>query len=153
MLLWMESVARSGMRKDVNVSREYTPENITSLPTGCIFVFGSNVDGVHGKGAALTAKKYFGAIQGNPRGIQGRSYAIITKKNWRVEKSSTLREIGKEVQDFVLYANKNLDKKFYVVKIGSSLAGYRTDEIRGLFLLLKPWISENIILPMEYEVR
>ena len=133
--------------------REYTGENITSLPEDCIFVFGSNAEGIHGKGAALTAKKYFGAAQKVASGLCGQSYAIITKKNWRIEKSSTINEIGKEVQKFVLFANDNMDKKFYVVKIGSSLAGYSISEIKNIFYLLKPWLSDNIVLPEEYEVR
>ena len=45
-----------------------------------IFVFGSNTQGRHGKGAALTARLRFGAIYGNPEGIQGKSFAIITKR-------------------------------------------------------------------------
>ena len=43
--------------------REYTPENITSLKPNEIFVFGSNTEGRHGLGAALTAKQKFGAKQ------------------------------------------------------------------------------------------
>lgn len=53
----------------------------------------------------------------------------------------------------LLFARKNPDKKFLVTKIGSSLAGYKIDEIRGLFEKLKKIIPDNVILPKEYEVR
>lgn len=123
------------------------------LPSGCIFCFGSNQEGAHGKGAALVAKKYFGAIPGQANGLMGLSYGIITKKNWRIEKSSTLQEIGKEIQDMLLFAKDNQQLKFYITKIGSSLAGYTIKEIKSLFEKLKHIISDNVILPKEYEVR
>ena len=41
--------------------------NITKLPDGHYFVFGSNEAGRHGKGAALCAKQYFGAVYGQGR--------------------------------------------------------------------------------------
>jgi hypothetical protein len=137
----------------VKLTREYTPENITFLAPNEVFVFGSNSEGVHGKGAALLAKQRFGAIQGQSEGLQGQSYAVITKKDWRVEKSSTLNEIGKGIQDMLLFAKENPTKRFLVTKLGSSLAGYTTDEIKGLFEKLVKFIPDNVILPKEYEVR
>jgi len=133
--------------------REYTSENIQSLKPNEIFVFGSNAEGVHGKGAALLAKNKFGAKQGQSEGLQGQSYAVITKKNWRVEKSSTLQEIGKGLQDMLLFAKENPSKKFLVTKLGSSLAGYSVNDIKGLFEKLKNIIPNNVVLPIEYEVR
>jgi hypothetical protein len=145
----------------ISVKREYTPENITSLKPNEVFVFGSNAEGAHGKGAALLAKTKFGAIQGQAEGLQGQSYAIITKKNWRVEKSSTLSEIGNGIMDFVSFAKEHPEKKFYVTKIASSLAGYTIDEIANLWKEVnRVWeydmfsdIPNNIILPKEYEMR
>jgi hypothetical protein len=142
-------------------TREYTPENITSLKPNEVFVFGSNAEGAHGKGAALIAKQKFGAIQGQAEGLQGQSYAIITKKDWRVEKSSTLTEIGNDIMKFVSFASVNPEKKFYVTKIGSSLAGYSIAEIKNLWKQVNEvWkhdmffdIPDNIILPKEFEVR
>lgn len=133
--------------------REFTPDKVTSLQSNEVFVFGSNAKGVHGKGAALTAKTSFGAKQGQAEGLQGQSYAVITKADWRKEKSSTLQEIGKGLQDMLLFASKNTDKKFLVTKLGSSLAGYTEEEIKGLFEKLKNYIPDNVILPKEYEVR
>jgi hypothetical protein len=144
-----------------NNMREYTPENITSLKENEVFVFGSNAEGAHGKGAALLAKQKFGAKQGQSEGLQGQSYAIITKKDWRVEKSSTLEEIGNDIMKFVSFASQYPDKKFYVTKIGSALAGYTLQEIKQVWEDVNTqWESEifsdipdNIILPKEYEVR
>ena len=134
-------------------TREYTPENITSLIPNEIFVFGSNARGIHGKGAALTAKEKFGAIQRQAEGLQGQSYAIITKKDVKVEKSSTLQEIGKGIQDMLLFAKENPNLKFYVTKIGTENAGYSIPEIKGLFEKLRNYIPNNVILPKEFEVR
>jgi len=152
---------RTTTQPAASVKREYTPENITSLKPNEVFVFGSNAEGAHGKGAALIAKTKFGAIQGQAEGLQGQSYAIITKKNWRVEKSSTLAEIGNGIMDFVSFAQQNPNKKFYVTKIASSLAGYTIKEIADLWKEVnRVWESEiftdipdNIILPKEYEMR
>lgn len=131
--------------------RKYTPENITTLKENEIFVFGSNAEGIHGKGAALLAKQRFGASQGIAEGPQGNSYAIITKKNWRIPKSSTLEEIREGIRKMLEYAKINQDKIFYVTKIGSSLAGYTISEIREQFIVCD--IPNNVILPIEYEFR
>ena len=149
------------IQESTTTEREYTPENITSLNPNEVFVFGSNAEGAHGKGAALIAKQKFGAIQGQAEGLQGQSYAIITKKDWRVEKSSTLTEIGNGIMKFVSFASRNPDKKFYVTKIASSLAGYTIPEIKNLWKQVNEvWehdmfydIPNNIILPKEFEMR
>jgi hypothetical protein len=139
--------------EEIPVVREYTPENITSLKSNEVFVFGSNTEGRHGKGAALIAKQRFGAKYGQAEGLQGQSYAIITKDLKKGEKSIPLNKIGKGIQDMLLFAKDNPNKKFYVAKLGSSLAGYSTDEIKGLFEQLKNFIPNNVVLPREYEVR
>lgn len=133
--------------------REYTPENINKLNDNEIFVFGSNAEGIHGKGAALTAKNKFGAKQGQAEGLQGNSYAVITKKNWRVEKSSTLNEISQGIERMLNFASSDPYRKYYVTKLGSSLAGYTVEEIKGIFNQFKNSIPDNVILPKEYEVR
>lgn len=136
-----------------NNSLEYTPENITFLKDNEIFVFGSNAEGVHGKGAALLAKQKFGAKQGQSNGFQGQSYAVVTKKNWRIEKSSSLEEIQFGLRKMLLDAKSLPNKKFLVTKLGSSLAGYKVEEIKSLFENLKDLIPNNVILSKEYEVR
>ena len=55
-----------------------TPERITELQPNEIFVFGSNLEGMHGGGAALLAYRKFGAIWGQGVGLQGQSYGIPT---------------------------------------------------------------------------
>jgi len=151
--------------------REYTPENITTLKPNEVFVFGSNMGNskganpTHGKGAALLAKQKFGAIQGQVEGLQGQSYAIVTKKFWDVEKSSSLEEIEDGIAKFLSFAQKHPELKFYVTKIGSSLAGYTVEEIKNIWEKMEeyprqsidgvdfPSIPDNVILPREYEVR
>ena len=53
-----------------------TPERITHLEKNEIFVFGSNLAGAHGGGAAYIAYRKFGAIWGQGVGLQGQSYGI-----------------------------------------------------------------------------
>lgn len=144
-----------------NLNREYTPKTISALKSNEIFVFGSNTGSskggppTHGKGAALDAKKLFGAIQGQSEGLQGQSYAIVTKKHWDVTKSSTLPEIQKGIDKFIEYARANPDKKFLVPNIGSVDAGHTIAEIKGLFkdANTRLGIPDNVILSREYEVR
>jgi hypothetical protein len=145
----------STTQPSTSVKREYTPENITTLKPNEVFVFGSNAEGVHGKGAALLAKQKFGAVEGKAKGRQGQSYAIITKKNWKVEKSSTLDEIYQNVIDFNDHAKMYEENKFYVTKIGSSLAGYTIEEIKQIWKDIQEnyIIPDNVVLPKEYEVR
>lgn len=131
---------------------KYTPDNITALEPHQIFVFGTNAEGRHGKGAALIAKQRFGAIQGQAEGLMGQSYGIITKKNWRIPKSSTLDEIFDGLVEFVNYAIDNPENEFLVTKLGSSLAGYTVEEIKDLWAAFTR-LPGNIILPKEYEVR
>jgi hypothetical protein len=138
--------------------REYTPENIISLKPNEVFVFGSNTEGRHGKGAALTAKQKFGAKQGQAEGIQGQSYAIITKDLFKGQKSITLDEIGEQFADLFEFATNNPNKKFYVTKLGTDLAGYTIDEIKSEIKSVNDvnggnFIPNNVILPKEYEVR
>lgn len=145
----------SGIENVPSRVREFTPDEITSLEPNEIFVFGSNAEGFHGRGAALIARQKFGAKHGQAKGLQGQSYAIITKKNWKIMKSSTLEEIFIGLQEMNQFAYDNPDKKFLVTKLGSSLAGYSIAEIRGLFDQLNKYegIAGNVVLPQEYDVR
>lgn len=135
---------------NADIPMQYTPENIEKLEPNQVFVFGSNAEGVHGKGAALLAKQRFGAKQGQAEGLQGQSYAVVTKKNWRVEKSSTLGEIKDGLEKMLNFATNHPEKQFLVTKLGSSLAGYTISEIKGLFDELRSSIPNNVILPKEY---
>jgi hypothetical protein len=96
-----------------------------------VFVFGSNLAGRHGKGAALFALRNHGAIYGQGIGRQGNSYAIPTKD---VQiKTLPLTEIEKYVDLFLQYAIENPDTIFEVTKIGCGLAGYKESDIKPMF--------------------
>lgn len=96
-----------------------------------VFVFGSNLAGRHGKGAALYARKHKGAIYGQGFGRQGMSFAIPTKDH----KLSTLpiTTIKEYVNTFLMYAKDHQDTVFELTPIGCGLAGYRKEEILPLF--------------------
>ena len=110
-----------------------------------IFVFGSNLAGRHGKGAALYAKQVCGAIYGQGIGLQGNSYAIPTKDE-NIQ-SLPLDEIRKHVQEFKEFAIKNPGLTFRVTRIGCGLAGYDDVDISPMF----KGSPSNVILPDEWE--
>lgn len=109
-----------------------------------VFVFGSNLAGIHGAGSALHAKQYFGAIHGEGIGRQGKSYAIPTKD--AKFKALTLDKIKPHVQVFYDYARAHFWESFNVVAIGCGLAGYEPYDIAPIFS--NP--PENVNLPKEF---
>lgn len=96
-----------------------------------IFVFGSNLAGLHGAGAAKFAEKYKGAVRGCGQGMYGNSYAIPTK-DARI-RQLPLSEIGLYVQNFIQFARMRNDLDFQVTAIGCGLAGYNHEQIAPLF--------------------
>jgi hypothetical protein len=109
-----------------------------------IFVFGSNLAGRHGKGAALTALRTYGAVYGQGVGPQGQSYAIPTKdENLR---SLPLLTIDRYVYKFLQYARDHPDEKFLVTRIGCGYAGYTDRQIAPMFALA----PDNCILPDDW---
>lgn len=111
-----------------------------------IFVFGSNTEGRHGKGAALIARQKYGAIYGQSKGLQGNSYAIITKDLSKGYKSVSLEFIKEQIEEFKQFAGDNRQYKFIVSPIGCGLAGFKPEEIAPMF----DHISSNVILPKEF---
>lgn len=111
-----------------------------------IFVFGSNREGRHGKGAALVAKESHGAIQGYHSGLQGNSYAIITKELRRWMNPVTLLEVSMGIQKFLGFAAAHPDWKFNVTPIGCGLAGFKPEQIAPMFHQAPP----NVFLPKEF---
>lgn len=101
-----------------------------------IFVFGSNLAGIHGAGAALFARKFKGAIQGIGEGVQGNSYGIPTKD--RNIKTLPLEAIQKHVDTFLEYAKQHPDKVFEVTRVGCGLAGYSDKDISPMFKTASP---------------
>lgn len=109
-----------------------------------IFVFGSNLAGRHGKGAALYARLHHGAIYGQGVGRQGNSYAIPTKD----ERLRTLDlvTIDGYVEAFLEYAEAHPELEFQVTAIGCGLAGYKPRNIAPMFL----GAPDNCHLPPEF---
>lgn len=104
----------------------YTPENITSLAPDEVFVFGSNLQGLHSGGAARVAYQKFGAVMGQGVGMQGQSYAIPTMHGG-------IRDIKPYVDDFIELAREWDQTTFYVTRIGCGIAGFKDEDIAPLF--------------------
>lgn len=109
-----------------------------------IFVFGSNLAGRHGKGAALTAKIDFGAEYGVGVGRTGDAYAIPTK-GYRLE-ILALDIIQTHVNTFIDYAREHPELEFFVTRIGCGLAGYKDWQIAPMFY----HAPKNCKLPKEW---
>jgi len=113
--------------------------------TDPVFVFGSNLAGRHGKGAALWARQHRGAIYGQGEGMQGNSYAIPTKDaNLR---TLPLDEVKAHVRKFQIFATDNPSMTFQLTPIGCGLAGYQFSDIAPLFARS----PSNIIIPDEFK--
>jgi len=96
-----------------------------------IFVFGSNLKGIHGAGAAKFACHQLGAVYGVGIGITGRCYAIPTKDKHIMTLS--LDVVKFHVDNFINYAKENIETNFFITRIGCGLAGYSDNEIAPLF--------------------
>lgn len=130
------------MRTYKDISRpDYTPERITELKADEIFVFGSNLAGMHGAGAAYIAFQKFGAVMGCGVGLRGQSYAIPTMQGG-------VETIKPYVDDFIAYAKSRPDLFFYVTRIGCGIAGFRDKDIAPLFKDAAG--VENICLPKSF---
>jgi hypothetical protein len=123
-----------------------TPDEIKKLEQGNIFVFGSNLSGRHGKGAAKTALGW-GAKWGQGSGLQGRTYGIPTK-DASIRRTLTIIEIKPFVDEFIEFAKNNPDMIFLVTEIGCGLAGHKQKDIAPLFLNAVD--VENIHLPEKF---
>jgi len=110
-----------------------------------IFVFGSNLAGIHGAGAAAYARKHHGAIWGQGIGLQGNSYGIPTKDG-RIF-TLPIHAIKKYVDQFIEFANRHQEMTFMVTRIGCGLAGYTDIQIAPLF----KDAPDNCVLPAEWE--
>ena len=97
-----------------------------------IFVFGSNLAGRHGAGAALYARKNHGAIYGQGVGLQGNSYAIPTKDEHI--KTLPYERIEGYVRDFIRFACKHPELIFNVTPIGTGLARIPVAVMKCMFI-------------------
>ncbi|MBP5398349.1 MAG: hypothetical protein J6Y32_06990 [Bacteroidales bacterium] len=118
-----------------------TPDLITSLKADEVFVFGSNLAGMHGGGAAYAAFRKFGAVWGCGVGHRGQSYAIPTMQGG-------VETIKPYVDGFIDYAVTHPEFFFYVTRIGCGIAGFRDEEIAPLFAAARR--VENICLPASF---
>lgn len=109
-----------------------------------MFVFGSNLAGRHGRGAALTARLEWGAEYGVGEGRTGNAYGIPTKDGCL--RSRPLKDIRGSVRLFLAYAATNHDTRFLVSRIGCGLAGYTNEQIAPMFVES----PNNCVLPTEW---
>ena len=119
----------------------YTPDNISELKEDEVFVFGSNLEGMHGGGAAFAAWKKFGAVMGCGVGLRGQSYAIPTMQGG-------VETIEPYVSSFIAFAKEHSELFFYVTRIGCGIAGFRDKEIAPLFS--EAVVLENVCLPESF---
>ena len=118
-----------------------TPRWIDSLKENEIFVFGSNLAGMHGGGAARIACLHFGAVMGKGVGLQGQSYAIPTMQGG-------VETIRPYVNDFIDFAKHHPEMQFLVTPIGCGIAGFEAEDIAPLFEEAKQ--IKNISLPESF---
>lgn len=100
--------------------------HIVTLQSNEIFVFGSNLAGQHGGGAARLAFQKFGAVWGQGVGLQGQSYGIPTMQGG-------VETIKPYVDEFIEFSKRNPQLKFLVTEIGCGIAGFSVEEIAPLF--------------------
>ena len=125
-----------------NITRpDFTPDRITRLQPDEVFVFGSNLAGMHAGGAARIALEVFGAVWGQGVGLQGQSYAIPTMQGG-------VETIKPYVDDFIAFTRQHPELFFYVTRIGCGIAGFQDREIAPLFAEAKD--IQNICLPKSF---
>ena len=125
----------------MNTEKRISADIINNLKPNEIFVFGSNLDGMHDGGAARAAYNKFGAIWGQGVGLQGQSYGIPTMHGG-------VDVIKPYVDEFIDFAKSHPELKFLVTRIGCGIAGFRDEEMAPLF---KDAIEiENIYLPKSF---
>lgn len=123
------------------MKKRISADFITELKENEIFVFGSNLQGMHGGGAARIAYEKFGAIWGQGVGLQGQSYGIPTMHGG-------VEVIKPYVDEFIEFAKTHPELKFLVTRVGCGIAGFRDEEMAPLFEKAKE--LENVYLPESF---
>ena len=126
------------MQSDIKRIGMTTPDFITRLEPNEIFVFGSNLAGFHGGGAARIAHEYFGAEWGVGVGPTGQCYAIPTMQGG-------VEAIRPYVDEFIEYAEQHPELTFLVTRIGCGIAGFTDEQIAPLFTSARN--LSNVALP------
>lgn len=116
-------------------------DRITELKDNEIFVFGSNLEGRHGGGAALLAYRKWGAVWGQGVGLQGQCYGIPTMHGGP-------EKIKPYVDEFIEFARNHKELKFLVTEIGCGIAGFSPEDMAPLFA--EAIDVENIYLPKRF---
>ena len=120
--------------------RRVAADRIVELGAGEVFVFGSNIQGAHGGGAAWFAHKHFGAEWGVGEGLTGRTYALPTMEGKASMKAA--------VDRFVACARQHPELTFLVTAVGCGIAGYTPEEVAPLFK--EATSLENVYLPQVF---
>jgi len=131
----------------MNYQGKISADFISELQPDEIFVFGSNLSGHHGGGAAKTAHQKFGAQYGVGEGMTGQCYAFPTVY-YNLERSLTLGEISDCVIRFLDAAKANPQKKFLLTRVGCAIAGFIPEQIAPLFK--KAMQVSNIYIPQDF---
>ena len=119
----------------------HTPNFISELKQDEVFVFGSNLRGMHAGGAARAAFGKFGAVWGQGVGLQGQSYAIPTMQGG-------VETIKPYVDQFIAFAKEHQELFFFVTRIGCGIAGFKDEEIAPLFI--DAIALPNVCLPKSF---
>jgi len=127
------------MRQNSEQTRRISPKWIKTLNESEIFVFGSNLAGFHGGGAAKLAMKW-GAVFGQGVGLQGKTYAIPTM-------FKTAKEMKPYIDDFLAFAKSRRELKFLVTEIGCGIAGFTPEDVAPFFRAVIDDGIENVYLP------
>lgn len=119
-----------------------TPDQINELAPGWVFVFGSNAKGIHGRGAALHARREFGAVLGVGEGLTGNTCYAFPTLDGNLRKR-TMDELRESADKFRKCADDHPELTFLVTKVGTGLAGYTELEMAPLFADM----PDNVVLP------
>lgn len=119
-------------------NKRNSPNSISTLKPNEVFVFGSNLSGAHGGGAARVAYEKFGAVWGEGVGHHGQTYAIPTMQGG-------VNTIKPYVDQFIAYAMQHPHLTFLVTRIGCGIAGFTDEQIAPLFRVAQ--LVDNILLP------
>lgn len=122
----------------------YHNGKITELKPNEVFVYGANLSGIHGAGAAKQALKW-GAVYGR-FGLVGQTYGLPTKD--RDIKTLPLTEIKPYIDTFEGVVRDRQDLTFLLTSIGTGYAGYTVQQIAPLFANFV--FFSNVVWPEEF---